>query len=93
MKIEIGISPNCSEATIRFQTTKLTKEQEEQLYEALTAFVEKYDYETSVFRSNIFGIKCITVDGDAPYNNYDDMMAAVKDLKFMDKVKIESDEK
>ena len=93
MRIEIGINPNCSESVVRFRTDKLTGEQREQLFGALKSFVEEYAYETDVFKGKIFGIECITVDGDAPYNDYDNLMASLKDLKFMDKVKIEREEK
>lgn len=93
MKIEIGINPNCSEATVHFRTDKLTEKQEEELFDALDSFVKEYDYETSVSKGKIFGIKCITVDGNAPYNDYQGMIDAVKDLTFMKKVKIEKEEK
>ena len=92
MKIEIGINPNCSEATVRFRTDKLTKEQEKELFDTLTSYVDKYGYETSVFRGEIFGIKCVTVSGDAPHNDSDNMMASVKDLKFINRVKTEWEE-
>lgn len=93
MKIEIGINPNCSEATIRFRTNKLTKNQEEELFKTLESFVEKYGYETNVFRSKIFNIECITVDGDAPYNDSIGLMNAIKSLPFIDKVEIQEEEK
>lgn len=54
MKIEIGINPNCSEATVRFKTDKLTKEQEQELLVALTSYAEKYDYETEVSKEKIW---------------------------------------
>lgn len=93
MRIEIGINPNCSELTVRFRTDKLTKKEEEKLFNALEVFVKEYNYETAVSRDTIFGIKCITVDGDAPYNNSDGMIAATKNFNFMNKVKIESEER
>ena len=93
MKIEIGANPNCSESIMRFRTDKLTEEQEEKLYETLRSFVDKYNYETSVYRNTIFGIKCITVDGDAPYNEPSKIMKEVEKLSFIKKVTIESEEK
>jgi hypothetical protein len=92
MKIEKGISANCSEATIRFRTDKLTKEEEEKLFAVLEEYVEKYNYETYIFGDKIFGIRCITVDGDAPYNDADGLKGAIKDLPFINKVKSEMEE-
>jgi len=93
MKVERGINPNCSESIMRFGTAKLTKEEEEKLFETLSTFVEKYNYETSVYRNMIFGIKCITVDGDAPYNDITGINKSIKKLSFMNKVTIETEEK
>jgi hypothetical protein len=93
MKIEKGCNPNCSESIMRFETTKLTAEQEEKLFETLNSYVEQYGYETSVYRNNVFGIKCITVDGDASYNSSDEIRKSVSRLSFINKVKIESEEK
>lgn len=93
MRIEIGCSPNCSEAIMRFQTTKLTKKEEEKLFDTLNVYVEKYGYDTFVYRNTIFGIQCITIDGDAPYNSGDEIRKTVEKLSFMNKVKIETEEK
>ena len=93
MRIETGINPNCSEGIVRFRTDKLTTEQEEELLNALKSFVEEYNYETSVYKAKIFGIKCITVDGDAPYNDHDNLIKVAEKFDFMDKVKIEEEER
>lgn len=92
MKIERGINPNCSEAIVRFRTDKLNQEEEAKLFEVIRAYVDKYNYETSVYRNMIFGIKCITVDGDAPYNDEDGLRGSVRKLKFIKKVEIEKEE-
>lgn len=88
MRIERGINPNCSEATIRFNTKKLTQKEEEKLYKALEAYIKEYSYETYVSRNNIFNIPCITVQGDAPYNDGDKLMGIVNDLPFKNKITI-----
>jgi len=93
MKVERGVWANCSEATMRFKVDKLTKEEEEKLFKTLNTYVEKYNYETWVYRNMIFGIKCITVDGDAPYNDDKGLTKSVKKLSFMNKVAIEMEEK
>lgn len=92
MKIERGVWANCSESIMRFQTDKLSEEEEAKLFEVIRAYVDKYNYETSVYRNSIFGTKCITVDGDAPYNDEDGLRAKVKKLKFIKKVEIEREE-
>lgn len=92
MKVEKGVWANCSDATMRFGTNKLTKEEEEQLFDVLKSYVEEYNYETNVFRNKIFGIKCITVDGNAPYNDEKGIREAIKKLPFMNEVKIEMEE-
>lgn len=93
MRIERGCNPNCSEAIMRFRVDKLTKEEEEKLFNTLNTYVEKYNYETWVYRNTIFGIKCITVDGDAPYNDTKGINKSIKKLSFMNKVAIEKEER
>jgi len=92
MKIEKGISANCSESTVRFATDKLTKIQEEKLYKALQDFVIEYNYETWITREKVFGISCIKINGDGPYNGRKDMDVKLEKLDFMNKVKIEEEE-
>lgn len=41
MKVERGCSPNCSEATMRFKTNKLTEAEEEQLFDTLNSYVKE----------------------------------------------------
>lgn len=92
MKVEKGCSPNCSESIMRFRTDKLNEEEEAKLFEVIRAYVDEYNYETDVYRNTIFGIKCITVKGDAPYNDEDGLRGKVDGLKFIKKVEIEQEE-
>lgn len=94
MKIERGISANCSEATIRFKTDLLTEKEEKDLYDALESYVKEYDEGscmTDVTKEKIFGIKCITVKGNAPYNDTDGVIAIVDKFSFKRKIMAETD--
>lgn len=93
MIIERGINPNCSEAIIRFRVDKLTEEENEKLFKALKSYVDKYDYETNIYDNTIFGIHCITVDGNAPYNDSDGLKKIVNKFSFKNKIEIEEEEK
>jgi len=90
MIIERGVWANCSEATIRFRTDKLTKEEEEKLFKALQKYAED-GYETFVTQGEIFGIRCITVNGDGPYNDGDTIKAILNKFPFKKKVETEEE--
>ena len=83
MKLEFGVNPNCSESVMRFNTSKLTDDQEEKLYETLVGFVKEYNYSTDVFKEKIFDVKCIVVDGDAPYKASEKLRASSQNLSFL----------
>jgi len=103
MKIEIGINPNCSEATIRIdvrgQDKKLVKKLitklETELHETYGTKVaiksqdwdndedatklKEFDWsEGYVTMERIFGIDCIKINGDAPYNFGEEIETVVR---------------
>jgi len=91
MIIERGCWANCSEATIRFRTDKLTAEEETKLFNALQKYAEE-GYETFVTQGEIFGIRCVTVNGDGPYNESEKIMNILNKFSFKKKVETEREE-
>ena len=89
MIIEMGINPNCSEATVRIKINDVddkavkeliakleleTNQEEESIGEwddEKTSKKEFEWYETYISEETMFGIDCIKISGDAPYNNGD----------------------
>jgi len=69
LKIEKGINPNCSEATMRIRTDNLSKEEVAEIILCLERLTHTDNwYDTNYYEDTIFNIPVITITGDVPYN-------------------------
>jgi hypothetical protein len=93
MKLEIGVSPNCSEATIRIRTDgqkaekiqALIKELEEHMDPSKLMPGEWDDTDSEdqwsegyVNERSIFGMNVLEISGDAPFNYGEQVFEVIK---------------
>lgn len=75
---------NCSESTLRINTTNLTEREILQLkkkYSELAGLLEQE--ESDLGEENIFGIKVLSHRGDFPHNNSDEIESMIKQFKLV----------
>ena len=80
--------PNCSETTVRIKSSTLSPERKAKFLKQLNALHYEDDkdmkFEMNVSEEKIFGVDCIVISGDAPYNNreeIDEVIAKYSEIK------------
>ena len=89
MQIEFSLNPNCSEAVCRIKVSRMPVNKRNELYRKLDEAISKYceeGGETSLSLDEMFGLKIITIDGDMPYNNYEEIESIIAPYNNMVKV-------
>lgn len=88
---ENSLWANCSEAVCRIKVSRMPRNKRTELYRKLEEAVNKYldeDGNTSISMGEIFGLKIITIDGDMPYNNFEEIEGILAPYNSM--IKVES---
>ncbi len=91
---EIELNPNCSEAVMRIRTDNLNECERGRLTNLLQELEKDEErwYHTGFSDETIFGVSCITIQGDVPYNNLDWLTNNLQTLCFYDKLDIEGED-
>lgn len=85
MNKDMMLYVSCSESVCRIRVDKLDPTKKEQLFDLLkNRFGQDAEdsYDTSVFEETLFGIPMIVIDGDAPYNNYEEIEEVLNNFKI-----------
>jgi hypothetical protein len=98
---EIVLNPNCSEAVCRIRTDNLTEDEKIALRAKIDKLVNGdedkdeagWQSDTSVYEETVFGIPCIKIDGDLPYNGSEELDGALEELPFFSKLKMETEDR
>jgi len=90
----IDLNPNCSEATVRLRTDKLSNEEYKALVDVIKEWESSEDWCDDTWWSEecIFGVSHIKIKGNFPYNNFNDIDSKLYNIPFGDKVEVEYEE-
>lgn len=90
----IELNPNCSEATVRLRTDFLNEKEKKALEDYIIDLEKDTDfwYEANWYHHSMFGMEIISINGDMPYNHYDDLIDKLSKLPFWGKIEHEYDE-
>ena len=90
------LNPNCSEAVCRIRIDRLTDAEKEKLDEAVDKLMKNDEMDwtdnTRSGHERIFGIECLIIDGDLPYNGSEDIDKTLHQLPFFNKLQVEYSE-
>jgi len=74
----ILLNPNCSEAVMKINVSKVDKQLVEFLSNQLDEAIIEYNYETDIFRETMFGLDIIKIRGDMPYNDPEKLIKIIE---------------
>ena len=89
----IELNPNCSEATVYLDVTKLSERELQVLLEYLERLESSDEwYDTNVDVNTLFGLKVVRISGETPYNYTEWLIDSLKALPFWNKMRWEYEE-